>query len=114
MKRIELILTAILFMALPMFSQNVHIPDEAFLYALLELGVDTDGNTIISYEEAEVVSSLDFSRNHQDIPLSPLCIGKSDGIINLTGIEAFINLDTLICSFNFMCNPNLSKNAVLK
>jgi len=41
MKRIGLFLIAILSGALPLYSQFVTIPDAAFLYALIEEGVDT-------------------------------------------------------------------------
>ena len=53
MKRIGLTLMTILLMALPMFSQNVEIPDTAFFNALIDVGVDTDEDSIISNEEAE-------------------------------------------------------------
>ena len=53
MKRIGLILIAVLLMAFPLFSQNVNIPDAAFLDALIEEGVDTNGDKLIDIEEAE-------------------------------------------------------------
>ncbi|MGW8317526.1 MAG: hypothetical protein ACWGNV_18155, partial [Bacteroidales bacterium] len=39
-------------------SPFVEIPDTAFLYALIDEGVDTDRDSLISYEEAETVISL--------------------------------------------------------
>ena len=59
---------------------TVNIPDNNFLNALIELGVDTNGDGKISPEEAEVITYLDVSGN---------------SISDLTGIEKFINLDTL-------------------
>ena len=53
MKRIGLIQVAILLMAFPLFSQTVSIPDTAFLYALIEEGVDTNGDGLVSYAESE-------------------------------------------------------------
>ena len=63
------------------YAQNMNIPDTNFLNALIEAGVDTDENGEISQDEAEAVSSLDVS--YKDI-------------IDMTGIEAFVNLDTQI------------------
>jgi len=58
MKRIGLILMAILLVAFPTFSQTVSIPDTAFLYALIDEGVDTNEDSLISYEEAEAIVSF--------------------------------------------------------
>ena len=41
---------------------NVTIPDDNFLSALIELGIDTDGDGKISHAEAEAVTSLDVCR----------------------------------------------------
>jgi len=87
MKRIGLILIALLIMAFPLFSQYVSIPDSAFLYALIDEGVDTNEDNLISNSEAEAVHTLILVHN---------------GISDMTGIEAFVNLDTMIirgCEF---------------
>lgn len=60
-------------------------PDFAFLHALIDKGVDSNSDGLISNEEAEAVISLDLA---------------SKEIIDMTGIEAFVNLQTLICSGN--------------
>jgi len=60
----------------------VNIPDDAFMAALIEMGVDRDMDGVIVPSEAEEITCLDLS-------------GKE--ISDLTGIHAFINLDTLIC-----------------
>jgi hypothetical protein len=41
-------------------AQNVEISDTVFLYALVDVGVDTDGDSLISYSEAEEINSLHF------------------------------------------------------
>ena len=74
-------------------SNLVDIPDPAFLHALLLEGVDTYADRLISSAEAEAVSSLDVSRRN---------------ISNLTGIEAFVNLEKLNCSYNKLTSLNVS------
>ena len=64
----------------------VEIPDQAFLGALIARGVDQNGDGQISQPEAEATLSL-------AIPPS--------GILDLTGLEAFIHLD----SFSITLNP---------
>jgi len=61
-------------------NPQVTIPDNNFLNALIELGIDTNGDGIISPAEAEVVTSLNV---------------RGGNISDMTGIEAFFNLDTL-------------------
>ncbi len=77
----------------------VSLPDSNFLQALLEAGVDTDEDGLISETEA---------RNTTSIYLPP------SGIKDLTGIGAFINLDTLIVEVNPIASPDLSENISLK
>jgi len=66
-------------------AQNVEIPDIEFLHALIENGVDTNGDSLISYAEAEASSSLYLSNK---------------GISDMIGIKAFKGLDSLDCSYN--------------
>jgi hypothetical protein len=74
---------------------TITIPDVNFLNALIQLGIDTDGDGKISPAEAETVRSLDISdRNISDI----------------TGISSFISLDTLTCTGNWISVPDVSKN----
>ena len=42
-------------------AQNVEIPDTAFLYALIDLGVDANGDSLISTAEAEEIIALDVN-----------------------------------------------------
>ena len=77
----------------------ITIPDDNFLNALIELGVDTNGDSIISPAEAEVITYLNVNSNN---------------ISDMTGIEAFINLDTLWCSWNQLTSLYVSKNTALE
>jgi len=78
---------------------NINIPDNNFLNALIDLGVDTNGDGKISPAEAKLITSLEvFEKNISD----------------LTGIEEFINLDTLICWGNKLTSLNVSNNTALK
>lgn len=66
---------------------EVIIPDDNFLIKLIELGVDTNGDGKISRAEAEVVTKLDLNIGGYYV---------DQKIFDLTGIEAFVNLDTLL------------------
>lgn len=76
-------------------AQNVNIPDAHFLKTLISLGIDTNHDSIIQMSEATGIRSLNVS---------------SAGISDLSGIEAFTNLDTLDCSSNQLPSLDLSKN----
>ena len=78
---------------------KVHIPDKAFLGALSASGVDTNGDGQISYQEAEAT---------EVIVLPP------SGIEDLTGLEAFINLDSLTITLNPLKGIDLSSNTALR
>ena len=73
----------------------VEIPDVNFLNALIERGVDSNFDSIISPEEAEVVTYLNVS----------LC-----DISDLSGIQKFINLETLVCGHNHLTTLDISNN----
>jgi len=108
MKRIGLTLIAIVLLAFPLFSQTVSIPDTAFLYALIDEGVDTNGDSLISFEEAEAVTSLDVSNYGEG------WYEEEGAASSLAGIEAFINLDTLYCSRNGLTSLDISNNIALR
>ena len=74
------------------------IPDTAFLFALIDEGVDTNGDSLISYSETEATTNLTVS---------------GESISDMTGIEAFINLDTLDCEYNQLTSLDVSKNTSL-
>ena len=79
-------------------NPEVTIPDNNFLSALIDLGVDANGDGIISPQEAEVITSLDFFGN---------------SITDLTGIEAFVKLENLDCSGNQLTSLDVSNNTAL-
>ncbi len=76
----------------------VTIPDSNFLSALIDLGVDANGDGIISPEEAEAIISLKV---------------QGDSISDMTGIEAFVNLENLNCGNNQLTSLDISKNTAL-
>jgi len=82
----------------------VQIADYHFLNKLIGLGIDTDGDGQISSAEAEALSVLDVSGTY-DTP---------GAIQDLTGIEAFINLDSLDCSWNQLTALDVSHNIALQ
>ena len=86
-------------MPLIAYGQDVDIPDEKFLQALIEDGVDTDGDGIIQIAEAEEVTEL---------------IVQREEIGNLEGIQAFVNLTKLECGYNNLTEIDLSSNLKLK
>ncbi len=71
----------------------------SFLLALIQEGVDTDGDSQISKEEAESVDYLNVA---------------GYDITDIRGIEAFVNLDTLFCGDNYFASLDLSANPNLK
>ena len=102
MKKVNLLLVFILTAALLCQCEKdppkINIPDPNFLNALIELGVDTNGDNKISKAEAERVNSLGIS-------------GRN--ISDLTGIKVFINLDTLVCSNNQLTTLDITNNLLL-
>lgn len=97
---------------LPNPDDIVNIPDAEFLYALINEGVDTNGDVKISYAEAEQITSLDFGGPIINDGMSSEGRGK---VTCIKGIEAFKNLDTLICRGNNIDGfLDLSKNTSLK
>ncbi|MFC2116542.1 T9SS type A sorting domain-containing protein [Bacteroidota bacterium] len=74
-------------------KDTVDIPDKNFLNALLENGVDINGDGLISSGEAEMITSL-------------YIYGRR--INDMTGIEAFVNLETLVCVSNDLYSLDVS------
>lgn len=98
MKRFGPIFVVIELMILPLYSQIIEIPDTAFLYVLIEQGVDINEDSLISNEEAATITSLNVS---------------GCDISDLTGIEAFVNLITLWCNSNNLDSLDLSNHTSL-
>jgi Leucine-rich repeat (LRR) protein/C1A family cysteine protease len=74
-------------------NDEIRYSDTSFINALIDKGVDTNDDGWISYGEAAATISINVS-------------GK--GICDLTGIEYFTNLDTLISSDNHLTKLDLS------
>ncbi len=100
---IRLLLTSLIVVLLSQCKKEpeniVSIPDRNFLYALIKQGADTDGDHYISTAEAEAVTTLNLF--YSDIS-------------DMTGIEAFINLTKLDCSYNELISLDVSKNTALE
>jgi hypothetical protein len=118
---VKILILSILALAIASISsaQFVNIPDTAFLHALIDEGVDTNGDSLISYSEAEAVTELYVPRwpcllvddswgngNYE-------CWGAGN-IVSLEGIEAFTNLNILDCSDNQLTSLNVTNNTALK
>jgi Leucine-rich repeat (LRR) protein len=73
--------------------------ETSFLLALIQEGVDTNGDSQINPEEAEAVTWLDVA---------------GYGITDMTGIENFFNLETLYCGDNQFASLDVSSNSALK
>ena len=71
----------------------------SLLAALIQEGVDENGDSQINPNEAEIVTSLDVA---------------GYGITDMTGIEIFYNLDTLYCGENDFASLDVSNNWKLK
>src|SRR5690554_564552 len=80
-------------------AQIVNIPDVNFKNALIEAGVDTNGDGEIQISEAEAVINLNVN-------------GKD--ISSLEGIESFVNIEELKCSSNNLVTLDMSQNPNLQ
>lgn len=98
MKEFGLFIFFCLFHLLALHSQNINIPDQCFINALIEDGVDSNEDGLISYAEAEAVESLHI---------------WSECISDITGIEAFLNLTHFSCSSIKLKKVDLSSNSRL-
>ena len=68
------------------FAQTTNIPDLNFETELVNLGIDSNGiNGLILDSDALSVTTLNVS---------------NQGISSLIGLEAFTNLESLVCSIN--------------
>jgi Leucine-rich repeat (LRR) protein len=84
----------------PSSEENfVNIPDEKFLNALIEAEVDINGDSLISYAEAEANTILSI---------------RYSEISDLTGIESFVKLNTLSVDGNKLTSLDVSNNTALR
>lgn len=95
-----LLLLTMLSVGIYCFSQSTVIPDPNFEQALIDLNIDTDGlnGSILNSDASQVWAGLDVSYK---------------SINDLTGIEAFINIQELNCSFNNLTSLDVSSNPLL-
>lgn len=80
-------------------AQIVNIPDANFKNALIEEGVDTNGDGEIQVSEAETVVNLNVSFK---------------GIQSMEGIQSFVNLEELYCNNNQLTSLDISQNVNLQ
>jgi uncharacterized repeat protein (TIGR01451 family) len=102
MKKIFILILSILLLISDSFAQTTAIPDAAFETRLIQLGIDSDSlvnGQILNSDAASVIGHLDIT---------------SANISDLTGIAAFVNLDSLICSGNNLINLDVSGNPSLE
>jgi hypothetical protein len=86
------------------------IPDDNFWIMMIMQGVDSDGDRKISMDEAAAVDSLNLSYGYYYYQGGEVELVITD----LTGIEAFVNLKVLICSFQQLPELDISKNTKLR
>ena len=81
-------------------AQNVNIPDANFkAYLVGNIQINTNNDTEIQVNEASAFTG------------TILCINSN--ISNLTGIETFTNLSSLICRNNYLTSIDISHNPFL-
>jgi hypothetical protein len=97
--KIILSLLAVIFTSYS-FGQSTIIPDSNFEQALIDANIDSDGlnGSILNSDAQQIIGQLDVSYRNID---------------DLTGIEAFINIETLDCRGNNLTTLNLSQNTQL-
>lgn len=101
MKSYFLILTITLTGCLSLLkAQNVNIPDANFKASLVNNpAINTNGDTAIQVNEASAYTGALFVNNLN--------------IQDLTGISAFVNIDSLNCSWNLLTSLDVSANIAL-
>jgi len=90
-------------------SQIVSIPDSIFKAKLIAAGVDTGGDSEISFQEALAIDSLDLRAVYEPFPY----LGFVDTISSLKGIEAFLNLEFLDISNQKIDTLDVTNNSLL-
>ncbi|GGH36993.1 MopE-related protein [Mangrovimonas yunxiaonensis] len=90
----------------------VYIPDPNFEQALIDLGIDSDGvvNTSVLRQDVNGVVGLGLN----DPLTNPSLPNVNGKIIDLTGIEAFVNLVGINLNGNEIAHLDFSSNLLLK
>lgn len=114
MKRIFSVI--LLFILSNLMAQTTLIPDYRFERALIDLGIDSDHtiNGQILTSDALSVTQLNLSLStlpNYPYPANDLYEGM---IHDLTGLEAFVNLEQLVVNSTMVSNINLSSLSQLK
>ena len=98
MKKLLIIL---LYLPIIGFGQNVNIPDVNFKsYLIGNTSINTNGDTEIQLSEANLFNGAIYCNNMN--------------ISDLTGIEYFINLTDLSCSYNQLVSLDITQNYLLE
>ena len=95
----KLVWIALCLYSVQLNAQIVNIPDTQFKQRLINLGVDSNGDGEIQVSEALAIDSLSLKNSVSN---------------NLTGIEAFTNLEILDLSGSFGVVFDLSSNVALR
>lgn len=100
MKTVLLFIFPLIFWSQYLKAQTTAIPDTKFEQKLIQLGIDSDGtvNGQVLNSDAAAVTNLEVG---------------SSLITDLTGIHAFINLDSLDCSSNQLTSLDISNLTAL-
>lgn len=117
-KALHVILTLTIFYGCSLFelkkpADAIDFPDEQFLDALIEAGVDTNGDGYITITEAKAVISLEltgieYTWCHGNI-FYPTCETELlRDISDISGIDRFINLESLTLSNKLFESIDLS------
>lgn len=96
--RCSLLLMAIVLLSQCEKEETFIDASPSFLNALIQRGIDMDEDGEISLSEARAVSKLDIT---------------NEPVSDLTGIQSFSNLDTLICRGTQLTSVDISKNTGL-
>ncbi len=102
--RLSATILLLLFSSIVLFSQNVDIPDPVFLEALIDEGVDLNGDGVIQVSEAERVTILELGTFNSQL----------DNMRSAEGIEAFTRLRTFELFANNVSEIDLSNSPILE
>src|SRR5690606_15216044 len=105
----QFIIYILLVFGLTTYAQTTAIPDPFFEQALIDLGIDSDGeiNGQVLTSDIEDITDLILDNN------SFYGYNYDEGI-NFTGIEGFTSLETLRISYVFISHIDLTQNTQLK